>query len=424
MTHEPRRVRLTASAAAAMLVGAALFGAGVAAPAVAAPLGPPEPIADAPAGANRPIVFDGALYIDGQGDTLHRSTDGVTWDEVPGVPTGVVDLEVLDDVLYLRTVQTIYGYTTAAGFAPVATIQSSSELFAFEGKLYFAGNLPADNSILLYTYTPGGGLSSIPAQGADYFPHDFIADGDAFYVLFFEGGNTETLYRYSASNGLVEIALPAPPASGNRVLVDFEIYDGSYYFTVTDFVGVTFHRYTPGGVVEPVTGDWTAPRYLDQYAGVLYVTDDNDNFVPTALYRYTVAGGSVLVDGAPSFPDEFTEFDGRAYLSAFPDANGEVLHSFDGTTFTPFPGLYEPWAFTVFGDALYFWASDEPEGDSRLWRIAPAAAVQPAAPTLPPTGSDAVGWSAGAALLLLLGTALLSPARRRASDTVSSSGLE
>jgi ELWxxDGT repeat protein len=397
-----------------------------------------------PTGASDP----GSLTV--IGSTLYFSaTNGVDGRELwaitgSGAPAMIADIEpgsgssnpsgftLYDGNVYFPAYSSGLGYFLAV--LDTSTGVVGSHFMDFESS---PGNLLVYNSRLylslfgldgsqLYSLTP----ASLPQQAAalntpdDSYPHALAVAGGVLYFL------------ANVSPGGVEYELWAfDGTTATQLTTDLQNQFGYQYFTVfNDTLYFSAGTAATGRELGSTTGG-AAPTYFDINPGA--GASDPEGFTPYggSLYfsAYTPASGyelySITGAAAPvlradinpgagqSYPFNFVQSNGKLAFSAASDGNNWQLWSWDGSVANQESAIVSPdadvYEVVALGDYVYFTATSTANG-YELWRTRIAGVA--AAPTLAATGSDTIIPLGVAALLLLVGAALL---RRRSAEELA-----
>ncbi|NBB83303.1 MAG: hypothetical protein GVY28_07845 [Alphaproteobacteria bacterium] len=354
--------------------------------------------------------FNGSLYFQAQdesnGDELYRlSVDGsvtLVQDINPGPGDGrPFGFTPIDDSLYftardgnsgseLYRVKSFGIVEAVAEYFPGPMSSTPTNFFTFGNALYFVARDEQSGFELRRSFDGGKGADVVrdinPGSGSSS-PGDFVEFNGSVYFSAFEPEMGRELYRLMA-NGEAFRVTDINPGPGNAAPTDLTEFAGDLYFAASEnqFFNMLY-RVKQDGMIELVD-DVVIDNGMDgadftKFNGNLYFSGDKSEY-GTELFRVTSTGTvSLAVDIEPGFLDStpagFTEFNGALYFAAKtkefgrevyrlqPGDNGQdsamrVTDIFEGM------GSANPEDFTVYGDALYFSATDGSTG-RELWRI-------------------------------------------------------
>jgi hypothetical protein len=299
------RVALTAAVTATMTLVVAL-------PASAATTDP-KPIPGAPDYVRSLINIDDVLYFAG-GDGYLGTYDGSSFTlyDRPGDPSEVFPgVELGDDIVMQADAINSYGRFW--------TFDRTTEVFTEWGN------------------TTDGPL----------IPTDFVATNGVAYFAATDGTfSTDALWKFDGTT-VTEIA-------GATALGDVATFNGDVYMNA-DGVLTVYHPGTNTFTTDPAV---LTPEQFTEYGGKLYwvAYPSGDQ----TLYEFTPGTNTTRVfdqPGDPVDPESLSVANGLLYLSGFDGSVGRML-SFDGSTFTAYPGapIY-PYGFTGFDGKVFFGGS-------------------------------------------------------------------
>lgn len=362
--------------------------------------------------------FNGQLYVVGinDGDWGLFRYDGAVLTSIP-LPAGVQGpymAKAVGSYLYLDTavgtLQTIYAYD-GTDFHAVTNAGWTED-----DELYFAGTSPGslylinvvdtgDDSLIRIT-----GLTSsvVDLDGAEPERDNFAYLDGKVYV------RAETSASSFASwyDEALDSAEAVPALAGYESPRFFTVAGDTVYFTYWDSASGIALASFDGTTATSIPLGAVTDIFLDGAAelnGMLYFFGRIGT--ETVLLHVDAAGTLVsesMGGVEPSHYRELAAYDGRLYFAGSGSGTGDdILFSFDGTSIVPVPGSPENVVddpLITAGGALYF--MEDTEAESLAWVV-----HEIAAPELAATGAEPPLWGPGAALLLLLGGAVLLLAR-------------
>ena len=211
--------------------------------------------------------------------------------------------------------------------------------------------------------------------------------------VYMRAGGVLTVYDPGSNSFAGDLTVPTPEY--------FTEYHGKLYWIAYPGGDETLYEFTPGTNTTKVfdqPGDPVDPWSLRVVNDLLYLSASDGS-----VDRMLSFDGSTFTSypGGPSYPYGFTGFDGKVFLGGSVPGD-TLLHWYDPATgtFHDFAAPSEPFGFTVLGDRMFFLV-DEGEG---LWFIqitALAATGVDAAPGVS-IALGLLGAGAGAIVLTLL----------------------
>jgi hypothetical protein len=345
---------MTAAVTAAMTLAVAL-------PASAATTDP-KTIPGAPEDVRGLINIDDVLYFAGGAGNLgtYDGTSFTLYDR-PGDPSEVFPgVELGDDIVmqaddsnsygrfwtFDRTTEvfTEWGDTTVGPLIP-------TDFVVADGVVYFAATNSGFATDVLWKFD---GTAVTEIAGATNIGDVVAFNGD----VYMSAGGVLTVYDPGTNTFTPDPAVPAP--------VFFKEYRGKLYWVGYPGGNQSLYEYTPGTNTTRVfdqPGDPVDPWSLSVVNDLLYLTGSDGS-----ADRMVSFDGSTFTayPGSPDYPYGFTGFDGKVFFGGSVGGD-ELLHWYDPATgtFHNFAAPSEPYGFTVLGDRMFF-PVDEGEG---LWFI-------------------------------------------------------
>ena len=348
-------VAVTAAVTATMTLAVAL-------PASAATTDP-KTIPGAPEYVSNLINVDDVLYFAGGPESSLGTYDGTSFTlyDRPGDPGEAMPaVELGDDILMQADDSNSYGRFW--------TFDRTTEVFTEWGDTTDGPLIPHDfvvaNGVGYFTATDGGfspdmlwkfdGSAVTEIAGATGVDDLATFNGD----VYMNAGGVLTVYHPGSNTFTTDPTVPTPEY--------FTEYRGKLYWVGYPGMVQTLYEYTPGTDTTRVfdqPGDPVDPWSLSVVNDLLYLTGSDGS-----LDRMLSFDGSTFTayPGAPIYPYGFTGFDGKVFFGGSVDGDA-LLHWFDPATgtFHNFAAPSDPFGFTVLGDRMIF-PIDEGDG---LWFI-------------------------------------------------------
>lgn len=300
-------------------------------------------------------VFDGYLYFRGQ-DSLHGSelwrTDGTAGgtslfaDLAPGTTSsGVGQFTVVDSLMFFTTyVSSMSLWRTdgsVSGTFSIKSFQIASNLSAWKGKLYFAGDDNNNGQELWKSNGTANGtvlLKDLNGVVGASLPCNFHATPSVLYFMANTNSGWE-LWKTTGSNASTVQVIDLNPGSNDGLI---NSYKDAYMNNIGDTL--FFKGRSSNGPFQLFMTDGTASGtvQLSSFANTL---DDNSYF--------PVVNGKVLVAGF--YDSQWWGWDSQTGVGGY--TNYPVMYTIFGWT-----GRY------LFYDSLYFFCGNDSLFGQELWR--------------------------------------------------------